>query len=272
MRFGCCVAPEPGQIAILADAGYDFCELPAAAVVPFEGDEAALPVMRELERAPLRPESFNLLIPAALPLVGPHADHEALRVYLRRAFGRMARLGGEVAVLGSGAARRLPDDMPRDAALDQLVAAVWVAAAEAERAGITLALEHLNAQDCNVLTTVAECQRLIEERGLPPHVRLLADLYHLEEEREALRDVVAAGALLAHVHVAGGGRRAPHVPGYDYAGFMRVLHAVGYDRRISAECAWDDFAAEAPAALAFMREQWRTAQGATAEVIEGIHE
>ena len=54
MRFGCCVGTRV-QIDVLARAGFEFCELPAAAVHPFDDDAAALPFLRELERAPLRP-------------------------------------------------------------------------------------------------------------------------------------------------------------------------------------------------------------------------
>src|ERR687886_2817593 len=112
MRFGCCVQTVE-QVQILAEAGYDFCELPAQAVRPFEDDQAARPVLRALEAAPLRAESFNVLVPPELPLVGPQADRRALQTYLRRAFPRMAQLGAAVAVFGSGAARRLPGGMPR---------------------------------------------------------------------------------------------------------------------------------------------------------------
>ncbi len=73
-------------------------------------------------------------------------------------------------------------------------------------------------------------------------------------EREPLSHVLAAGPLLAHVHVAGGGRRAPHVPGYDYAGLMDALRQVGYAGRISAECSWEDLPAQALDALTYMRE------------------
>jgi sugar phosphate isomerase/epimerase len=62
--------------------------------------------------------------------------------------------------------------------------------------------------------------------------------------------------MLAHVHVAGGGRNAPGVPGYDYDGFMEALRSAGYDGRISAECAWQDLEAQAAAALEFMRRAW----------------
>ena len=62
---------------------------------------------------------------------------------------------------------------------------------------------------------------------------------------------------IVHVHVAGGGRHPPDTPGYDYAGFMHVLRNAGYDARISAECAWENLAEQAPVALAFMRARWQ---------------
>jgi sugar phosphate isomerase/epimerase len=57
--------------------------------------------------------------------------------------------------------------------------------------------------------------------------------------------------------VADGGRRAPGVGGYDYAGFMAALHEIGYHRRISAECSWENLDHQAPAALDFMRRSWQ---------------
>jgi len=97
------------------------------------------------------------------------------------------------------------------------------------------------------------------ERGLSG-VRLLADLYHIEMEHEPLAHVVAAGPSLAHVHVADSDRRAPGTGQYDYDGFMAALHRVGYNRRISAECRWDDLRGQAPQVLQFMRAHAPTAQ------------
>src|SRR5687767_11464764 len=143
MRFGVCVK-SVDEIQILADAGFDFCELPAASVLPFEDDDTAEPALRAFEAAPLRAEAFNILVPAKLPLTGPDVDLDAVRTYLQRAFARMVRLGGSAVVLGSGAARRIPDGWPREYGLDQLAVALEVAGEEAARAGIQLCLEHLN--------------------------------------------------------------------------------------------------------------------------------
>lgn len=256
MRFGVCVAPE--QIETIARAGFDYCELPARAVLPLEDDRTALPALRTIAAAPIRPEAFNVLIPGTMPLVGPQADLAALRDYLRSAFQRMAWLGAAVVVLGSGAARRIPDDVDRAVALDQLADALNLAGDEAARAGIALALEHLNKGECNVFNSVAESLSFIRERGLTG-VAVLADLHHMELEHEPFDSVVDAALLLVHVHVADGGRRAPGNGGYDYSGFMATLKQIGYDDRISAECSWGDLEVEAPAALAFMRRQWADA-------------
>ena len=254
MRFGCCVSTRE-QIDVIAKAGFDFCELPAKAVQPFDDEAAALPAMREFGAAPLRAEAFNVLVPPQLPLIGPKRDPDALRAYLERAFSRMAQLGAAVVVLGSGGARRIPEGMPRQAALDELADSVALIADEADRAGLQIALEHLNRNECNVFNSLAESQAFLDEYALPS-MRLLVDLFHLEVEHEPVADVVAAGPLLAHVHVAGGDRRAPNVPGYDYAGFVSALREVGYAGRISAECSWEDLPAQAADALAFMKSNW----------------
>lgn len=255
MRFGCCVRPE--QIEVLANAGFDYCELPAKAVLPFESDTTVLPVLKALENAPLRPEAFNLLVPAELPLVGPNVDLAAVDVYLQRAFSRMAQVGAEVAVLGSGAARRIPENYPRERALDQLAIVLDKASELATQAGISLALEHLNRDECNVFTSLGECYSFIEEHSLN-NLHLIADSYHLEKEQEPLAHVKEAAALLVHAHTAAGkARLAPGSDGSEFIfQFVQTLQEIGYNARISVECNWQDLETQAAFAQSFMRKTW----------------
>lgn len=254
MKFGCCVK-TPTDVAILAEAGYDFCELPAAAVQPFETDADVQETLTILKQLPIPAEAFNLLVPRQLRLLGPEYDPAALRTYLQRAFTRMVAIGGQVAVLGSGGARNFPDDMARTDALDQLAVSLSLAGEEAARAGITLVLEPLNTRESNVFNTVTEAYNFIKNRKVP-HMQVLADLHHMEMDDEPLANVVTAADMLRHVHVADGERKAPGSGGYNYPGFMQALRQAGYDTRISIECRWDDLATQAASSLKYLHQQW----------------
>ena len=61
------------------------------------------------------------------------------------------------------------------------------------------------------------------------------------------------GGLLAHVHVAGPGRRPPRADPELHA-FFAALRDAGYSGDCSIECRWEDFAAEVGPAVAAVRE------------------
>ncbi len=254
MLFGCCTTIENGPV--LAEAGYDFIELSVARdLQPEASEEAWAPTRAAIEALPLRPAVFNVFLPADLRITGPEIDAERIRRYLYTAFRRASALGGEVIVFGSGRARMVPEGFPREEAWDQLIRFVRWAGHEAQATGMRLAIEPLNRQECNIINSVAEAQRLAEAAGHPA-VYVLADLYHMMEEEEPFENLIAAEAKLLHVHVADTERRPPGKGAYPYPEFMRALKTFGYDRRISIECRWEDFAAECADALTFLREMW----------------
>ena len=89
---------------------------------------------------------------------------------------------------------------------------------------------------------------------------ILADLYHMLEEGEDVSVVREAGSRLAHVHVAAPGTRTLPMATTDgtvMAAFFRELGALGYDRRVSIECQWEDVAALGES-VAFLRATWQT--------------
>ena len=254
MRFGICAPPE--QAAALAAVGYDYVEWPLSRTAGTFSEDEYADLRRLAAHLPVRPETWNVMLPARIMVVGPEADHPALRDYLQVAFARVAELHGVIVVFGSGASRRIPDGFARDVASAQFDAACGIAGEVAQRNGITIAIEPLNRSETNLVNSVAEGAGVVQ-RVDHSAVRLLSDLYHVTLERESLADTTAAGDVLAHVHVAAPDRRIPR-PGHgevELRDYFQALRAAGYDDRVSIEARWSEIA-EASAGLQLMRETW----------------
>jgi len=256
MRFGVCCAPD--QTAALADVPLDYVEWPVASTVGAMDDAAFRGLARDAARLPFRPEVWNVLLPQVLMLVGPAADHEGLRRYAGRTLPRLRALGGEVVVLGSGLCRAVPEGWPRAEAETQFGLACRILAEEADRRGLTIALEPLNRRETNLVTTFGDAVRVVALIDAAAF-RVLADLYHMAAEDEPFAAVRTAAPVLAHVHVAAPITRT--VPGDAEAvaalrSFLGELAAAGYDRRISLECVWKE-PEEIARGLAATKAAWR---------------
>lgn len=253
MRLGCCISGED-QLGPL-EGSADYCELPVARAL-MESDEAFERLAARLGASPVPALACNVFLPATLKVVGPDVDAAALSAYIATALARMERIGARLLVVGSGAARTVPDGFDRARALDQFAGLLRDVAVRGADHGVTVVLEPLRPQETNLLNTVAESASFLREHETAP-ARLLADLYHMREQGEPMDAL--ADDLLAHTHVAGVGRGAPAPDARDIAPFLRALHEAGYGGDCSIECSWKDFAAEAPAAMAYLRS---TAAGA----------
>ena len=263
LRFGCCgsmIAPATDPVGIeivedLATFGYDYIELSLR-------DLAALPepkrksLVDRLRRTGLACEVCNNFFPPEIRLTGPAADLPTALRYAEQALAVAAPLGVSVVVLGSSGARNVPAGFPLAAARDQLRDLLRHLGPVAESNGITLALEHLNRHESNILNTVAECWRLAKEVA-HPRVCLLLDTYHLLVEGEPLAILAEVAPAIAHVHVAQGADRAfPVGDDAPLAAFFAQLRATGYSHRFSIEAHNRDFAAVAPLALRQMRSSF----------------
>jgi sugar phosphate isomerase/epimerase len=248
MRLGCCVSPE--QLPALAAAGGEYAEFAVARAVT-GGDEAAFARLLEtVAESPVKPEAYNVLLPADLVVVGPAVDRARLEGYIATAFARIARLTdpGAIVVFGSGRARSIPEGFPRGAALDQLADFLGWLGPRATQHGITLAIEPLRRAESNVFNTLGEVAAFIAARGLTD-VYLLADLYHMVEEGEPLSAIADHGDLIVHSHTADTGRLAPGTGDYPQAEFFARLRAHTRCDRCSIECTWRDFEHELTPAL-----------------------
>lgn len=113
IRIGICSPMDAFET--VAQMGFDYME---TGLVPLYrlSDEDFSRMCERVDRAPIRIEAFNGMLPGTLPVTGPNVDGGALDEYLEKSFARARRLGAEVVVFGSGAARNVPAGFPIDEA------------------------------------------------------------------------------------------------------------------------------------------------------------
>jgi len=255
MHLGVCADPRYGHV--LAEAGFDFIELHVQRHLRTEQSDASfVEELARIQASPVRPLAANCFIPGHLKLTGPGVDWQALEAYVRQTFARAQAAAIETIVFGSGGARAIPEGFDRATAWRQLVDFGKLAGPIAEAHGVTVVVEPLNVTKgaCNVLTSVGESGRYVEEVAHPA-VRLLADSYHWGLDGDSVEDLVAVGPLLHHVHVATVANRLPL--GFEPDGceaFFGALKAGGYSGPISIEADWSDFEHDAAAAYARMAD------------------
>lgn len=233
MLYGICL--NSSAMAEGYDAGYDFAELMVAELKPLEDEAEFTPIRDALLASPLPVQACNCFVPGALKVVGPAVDSAAVRAYMEVVLRRAADVGVAVIVFGSGDARRSPDGFPLRIAQQQFSDAALMAADIAGRYNITIAVEPLNAGESNIVNSVAEGAKIVKTVN-HPHLRLLADLYHMVKENEPFSNLTPASPYLAHVHtdsftlpgLLGG------VP-YDGPAFFTPLARGGYQGRLSLE-------------------------------------
>ncbi|MBI3959038.1 MAG: TIM barrel protein [Chloroflexi bacterium] len=255
MQFGVCTGIENTEIA--RAAGFTFIE---PTVRSLHGSKDFVVIQAAHAAAELPTPTFNVFVPGELKITGPTANLSQLQIYVAESLRRVQAVGGELVVFGSGGARNIPDGFSRDAAWQQLIDFLRMVADEADKTGVMIAIEPLNRRESNILNSVAEGVALAQAVDRPS-IRVLADLYHMQEENEPTDTVVENAAWLAHVHVADSGRGAPGTGSYPYAEFFGHLKATGYNGRIAVECRWQDFEEEAGAAVAFLHKMWDEAGG-----------
>ena len=258
MKLGCCGAED--RLKAIRRTGYDYVE-PGVPVLRADLPDGAFEVVRlRFRDAAIKPEAFNIFVPGSLKITGGSVDFQALTRHVQTVVRRAAGLGAEIIVFGSGGARNVPDGFPRSRAFEQLGAFCEMAADMALSRGITVVVEPLFSQKCNIITSVAEGAELVRSVNRPG-LALLADLFHMEMDGEPWQNLQDAAPLLKHVHlpVPSLDILASQGPAFSHETFLRGLCDAGYDGRISVEDnsgRFVNFEAEAGPVRAYLVELW----------------
>lgn len=265
MRFGCCLnmaASLPDgtgaeYIEKLAQFGYDYAELPLAEMMQLS-DRDFETLRERVAKSGLKCEACNNFFPKTMRLTGSAVNMDEILAYVDKALGRASSMGAQIVVFGSGGAKNVPDGFPMNEAHQQLVRLLRAISPIAEKNGVTVTLEPLRRQECNIVNTFREgC--LLSKAAACKNVKVLVDFYHLREENEPVEHILADGReYLRHTHFARpDGRIYPaNINEYDYKPFIGALKAVGYEGRVSCEAYSKDFEHDARAALKFFRDNF----------------
>jgi sugar phosphate isomerase/epimerase len=222
------------QIRLAAQIGYDAVELHLP-----DPDEVDLRDVREACAANKVSVSSIGTGPAygrdRLALTSCDPDVRARALARLQAF---IRFGGELnslVIIGliKGQVR---DSESRDAYDGALTDALTACMPLARQCGVTLVMEAINRYESDVLNTIAECTRFIEQLGAE-QLKLHIDTFHMNiEEDQICANIVAAGRHIGHVHVADSNRGYPGRGHYDFAETIAALRTVGYRGVLSVEC------------------------------------
>ena len=251
LQVGYCTSVK--NLAAAKAAGFDYVELATTEIAAMSDAEFET-TMHTAAAVGLPTPASNLFLPATLKVTGPDVDVDRQVAYVTGAFERLARLGVDTVVFGSGGARRVPDGFARDAAFRQLVEFGRRVGPLARARGVTVAVEPLRHEETNIVNSAAEGLDLVEAVN-DAGFQLMVDFYHLASEHEDPRIIERARGHVRHLHMANpAGRVFPRAADeFDYEPFFASLRAIGYDRRISVEASTTDLQADAPRAIALLR-------------------
>ncbi|HNX15102.1 MAG TPA: sugar phosphate isomerase/epimerase family protein [Oscillospiraceae bacterium] len=231
MKFGICTSPE--YSAAVKSAGFDYLEPALVSIAAM--DESELGRCKAALAVPAF--SFNNFFDRDKHrLVGESVDCALLEEYIRNALKNAAKLGCKTAVLGSGFSRTVPDGYDRAKALSQFRQVVILAGKIAAEYGITVAVEPLNHNETNLLSTFSETAEFVRAVGMD-NVGVTADFYHIAQTGEGLDGLYQNAGLLRHVHICHPGTRMMPKPGdgFDYNEFKTIFDRIGYDGLVSVE-------------------------------------
>ena len=228
---------------VMKELGYDYIE-GNFAVIAEADDEAFRKLLDTRCEAALDVEAANCFFPATPDLYGEDLAKTLTRLsaYAEKGFERAKMLGCEIAVIGSGRARSVPDGVERAAAEERFLSVLNMLGDLASDYGIRIALEPLSFAETNFIHTVGEAAALCEKLG-HGSVGTMIDFFHAWSNGDPIESLQAAKPWVFHAHIArpNRDRKIPTVLDADACkSWADALSGIGYDTRLSLEAIWSE--------------------------------
>ncbi len=263
MKFGCCgnmlVQTGVGDFTapVIKQLGYDYIELPLAPMAQLNEQDFRA-VEQNLKELEIQCEVCNILFPPEIKLFSSETSDKQIGGYLNHAFSRAQRLGVQYVVFGSGPSRTVPESLGRTGAWDRLVAITRYIGTVSMKYNITVLIEPLRRQECNIINSVREGLKLAKSVK-HPNVKLLVDFFHLRHQQEDPSVILETEDYIKHVHIANTFDRVfpKQLEEDSYQSFIEALKKINYDARISVEAYTNDFEKDALDSLNFLKCYFR---------------
>jgi sugar phosphate isomerase/epimerase len=228
-------------------------------ISPSLSDEEFAANLQKIKALKSRLYMCNVLFPGSLKIAGPAVDEVKVLNYLNAVLARAKKAGVKHLILGSGGARRLPDDYDKEKAKEEFAGLSRKMAIAAKQYGITIILEHLNSTETNFLNRLSDAADVVR-RVAHPSFRLNADIYHMLKEEESPEEIRKAGDVIVYAEIAEKeGRTLPGVAGEDFRPYLKALRDIRFKGPILIEGRVNNLQDDVPRAYAYLTAQLKEA-------------
>lgn len=256
MKIGICAPPQYWEAA--KNVGYDHVEWNFSVTATYTEEQMKEYIALKDSLGLLIP-SFNGFFPGGHPMFDDdQAGIEAwVREYAKDGFARAARFGADVAVMGSGYARNIPEGMEPARAKERFARLMYILGEQGKAAGVRVAIEPLQAKETNFLHTLEEGAEICDMVA-HSHVGLTLDIFHIWAGGEPLYNIEKFKQYIFHAHIARpqADRKAPTIEDLaDCLVWRDAMRAIGYDDKISLEPVYSpDFIGDITGAYPVLKE------------------
>lgn len=256
MKIGVCTPPS--LWATVQQLGYDYVEWNFSVTAGYTKEQLdqTLALQKQLGIAV---PSFNGFFPGGFVMLGE--DQAAIeawtREYAKAGFARAAQFGADVAVMGSGYARNIPEGMGEAEAHERFARLMYILGEQGKAEGVRVAIEPLQVKETNFLHTFAQGAAICDMVG-HANVGLTLDVFHFWAGGEPIENIEKYKKYVFHAHLARpqADRRTPTLADTeDCRVYIDALRAIGYDDKISLEAVFSsDFTDDVTKAYPVMKQ------------------
>ena len=191
--------------------------------------------LRRIKKAKCKVVLCNIFFPGSIKIAGPAVNEARVLGYADTVFSRAREAGIGLIVLGSGTARRIPDNYDTARAKKDFVVLCRKLAMVAAKYEIAIALESLQAAETNFLVSLNSSAEIVREVDRT-NFKLNADIFHMMRQGESPKSIVDAADVLVYCEIAEKQKRSlPGVEGDDFKPWLRALRAAKYKGHLFIE-------------------------------------